>query len=330
MIPETIGRYRLLSPIDQDRAGVVYRAVEQETSRPVALKLIPAEKFPTPAAQQRFLEDARAAAALSHPHLRRLLEAGEAEGGAYLVFEHLEGAALKTLLVPGPVDAEAALAWSAELVEALAAAHAADLVHGELSSSKVFITRDGTVKLLDTGLWRAAVPSGVDLTVEGKLAESGLPASLVAVLAPEQLRGDEPSLRSDLFALGVLLYEITTAQHPFAHPDAVQTMHWVLKRAPEPPSRLQPALPAALDAIIARALEKNPAARFASAHELAEALRAVAAGEPVALPAAAPEELPEESARRVVLRLTAPLWMGIIALVVLAVLWFLFLALRQP
>jgi serine/threonine-protein kinase len=138
------------------------------------------------------------------------------------------------------------------------------------------------------------VPSGRDLRDAAALSESGLEPVAVAVLAPEQIHGAEPDARTDLFALGAVLYLMTTAVQPFADDDANQTMHWVLGRQPEPPSRMNLAVPAALDILVARLLEKEPARRLASAAEAAAALRAVAAGEP--LPASVTEPAPAVAA----------------------------------
>jgi serine/threonine protein kinase len=322
VIPESVGNYKLVAPVERDRAGVVYRAVEQGSERPVAVKLIPADKFADAAAREAFLEEARAAAELSHPNIRRIFDAGEAGGHLYVVMEALEGATLKSVLVGGPVEPETAVAWGAELAEALAAAHEAGVAQGDLTPENVFLTEHGTAKLVDTGLWRATVPSGADLTGAGALEKSGVSPGVVAALAPEQLTGQEPDAKSDLFAFGLLLYQMTTGIHPFADADPVQTMHWVLKRAPEPPSRVAPGVSPALDAIIARAMEKEPESRGGSAAVLAASLRALAAGEPLPAMDAAPA-----SAARVIVRMTAPVWVGLGALAVLAALWYVWLAL---
>ncbi|MBI4466291.1 MAG: serine/threonine protein kinase [Acidobacteria bacterium] len=321
MSPETIGKYRLQAPLGESGRGVVYRAEAQDTNQTVALKLLPAGKFPDPATRQKFLEQARAAVRLSHPNLRQLYEVGESGDTLYLAMEYLEGVTLKSLLVGGRVEAETALAWGAEIAEALAAAHAQGVVHGDLRPAKVIITGQGTVKLLDPGLWRLSPSAGVDLSGEEKLLELGLSAAAVAQLAPEQIRGREPDARSDLFALGALLDEMITGRNPFLGKDAVQTMHLVLRRAPQPASQLAPQVPGALDAVLARALEKEPKARFRSAAELAAALRAVAAG----------EELPAEAAKPVVVvRWTRSLWWGIAGLGAVLAAWFAYLALTRP
>ncbi|HSC77737.1 MAG TPA: serine/threonine-protein kinase [Candidatus Acidoferrales bacterium] len=290
MIPDRINQYRVVAPLGQGRVGIVYRAEDTTDGRAIALKLVPASHFAAPESKQKFLEEARAAAGLAHPHLRQLYDAGESGDQVFLAMEYLDGSTLRSLLVGGPVEPETALAWGAEIADALAAAHAEGVAHGELTTGKVFITEQGMIKLLDAGLWRLEVPSGRDLRDAAALSESGLEPLAVAVLAPEQIHGAEPDARTDLFALGAVLYLMTTGVQPFADDDANQTMHWVLGRQPEPPSRVNSAVPATLDTVVARLLEKEPARRLASAAEAAAALRAVAAGEP--LPASVTEPAP--------------------------------------
>jgi serine/threonine-protein kinase len=332
VIPEAIGKYRVIAPLGQGRVGIVYRAEDTESGRGVALKLVPAAHFPTPEAKQKFLSDAQAAATLSHPHIRPLYEAGESGDQVFLAMEYLEGSTLKTLLLAGPVEPEAALGWGAEIADALAAAHAAGLAQGELTPGKVFITAQSAAKLLDTGLWRLEVASGTDLTQPEAGIGSMVDPTVVATLAPEQVRGAEPSPGTDLFGLGVVLHQMATGGQPFLDVDAAQTMHWVLGRAPEPPSQVNPRMPAALDAVIARLLEKDPRLRLPSAAEAAAALRAVSAGEP--LPPSVTERpvLPVEVAAEAAPAPKSKLayWLVAGGVVLAGVVYFLYRALTQP
>lgn len=326
MIPETIGNYRILGPLGQGSTGVVYKAVRQGENQPVALKLVNPGRFASVARREQFVREARAATEITHPHLRRLYEVGESDDRLYLAMEYLEGSTLKNLLVSGPLATETAVAWAAEIAAGLAAVHEAGVVHGELIPTKVFVTRDGSVKLLDAGLWRLTVPSGVDISQEDTLRAAQLAAGLVGGLAPEQVRGSEPDARSDVFALGTLIYEMVTGRHPFAEASPTASMHRVLEREPEPVTELSPEAPPALSTVLARALAKEPAARYPSAVKMAVALRAVAAGEE--LPA---EEVEEEVVvEQAVEKATSPLWWAIGAAVLLLVLWFLYLALFRP
>ncbi|MGH9789294.1 MAG: serine/threonine-protein kinase [Candidatus Acidiferrales bacterium] len=333
MIPEAIGKYRVIAPLGQGRVGLVYRAEDAESGRAVALKLVPASHFPTPEARQKFLQDAQAAVALSHPHLRQLYEAGESGGQLYLAREYLSGSTLQNLLLGGRVEPVTALAWGIEMAEALAAAHAAGRVHGELTPKKVFITEESTVKLLDTGLWRLSVPSGRDLSEAEKFEQAGLIPPMVAELAPEQIGGAEPDPRTDLFALGVVLYQMIAGENPFVDVEAYQTMQRVLGREPEPPSVVNPKVPWALDEVMARLLEKDPRARLQGASDAAAALRAVAAGEP--LPAAVTERpvipvtaAPEAAAPAPKSKLAY--WLVAGGIVLAGLLWFLYRTFGQP
>lgn len=337
MISETVGKYRVVGPLGQGSTGVVYKAVRQETNQPVVLKAVAPQGLPTDDLREQFTEEAEAALLLNHPRLRQLFDVMEKDGQLYLALEYLEGATLKNLLVSGPVEVGAALAWGAELADGLAAAHEAGVVHGELTSAKVFITQEGTVKLLDAGLWRLSVPTGVDLSEEANLRQAGLSAATVAALAPEQLSGSEPDPRSDIFALGALVYQMVTGRHPFAEASVVDTMYCVLRRAPPPASEIAPQAPLALDAVLARALEKDPEKRCASASELAAALRAVATGEgmPVRAPAAEEASSEKPAPQKVVVIRAAwgamlPFLFALGAVAALLVLWFLYLALTQP
>lgn len=323
-IPETIGNYKIEGPLGKGSVGVVYQALAQDTGQKVALKLIPTSNLPTPEAREKFLQEAQAATRLEHPCLRRLYEVGESDDQFYLALEYLEGGTLKNLLVSGPVaEQQTALEWSAEMAEALTAVHEAGLAHGELTPAKVFITSEGKVKILDPGLWRVALPPGRDLSEKEKLRNASIGGSALAGFTPEQLRGQEPDARSDVFSLGVVVYHILTGRHPFLDPDPVQTMQWILNRMPDPPSHLVPEIPVVLDQVLERALVKDPHRRFQSAGEMAKALRAVAAGEEV------PPELLEIPAVPSP-RPAAPLWMAIGAAVLVLLIWFLYLAFTRP
>jgi serine/threonine protein kinase len=320
VIPEKIAKYKIVGPLGQGSTGVVYQAVDDETQQKVALKVIPPEMFPSAEARDLFLADARAAATLSHPRLRQLYEVGESDGDLYLAMEHLHGSTLRSLLVGGPAEMGSALAWSAEIAEGLAAAHQAGVVHGELFPGKIFLTKEGGLKLLDAGLWRLAVPVGVDLSLESNLRIAKLTASQVAVLAPERIHGQEPDPRSDVFSLGVLIYQMVTGRQPFQENSPVDTMHCVLGRTPPPVSDFVSEVPPALDTVLARALAKEPDERYASAVELAAALRAVAAGEPL------PVEQEAAVARQASKRAAWPLWLAIGAALLLLALWYFYIA----
>jgi serine/threonine-protein kinase len=321
--PDTVGRYRLLTPLGGTPEQRVYQAVAQDTNQPVALKLIALDSLPNYKARGRFLEEARSSTRLTHPGLRRIYEVGRQDDHVYLVMEYLEGAPLRSLLLAGPVAVETALAWGAEMAEALAAAHAKRLAQGQLGTTKVFITSQGTVKLLDTGLWRAAIPVGTDLTREEQLVEK-LDPTTVAVLAPEQLRGQLPDARSDIFALGTLIYEMVAGLSPFADPSPRQAMHWVLERTPAPVSEFRREASVALDGILEQAMAKQAKERFKSASEFSRALSKVARHEPQPFsPMIESEAEPVAGSRPL-------LWVGIGAVLLLLALGVAYLTWVRP
>ena len=330
MIPQTLGKYKVVGPLGKGSTGVVYRAARQDSNLPVVIKEVALDRLPTAQAREQFLDEASDALLLNHIRLRQLLDVIEADDKIFLALEYLEGATLKSLLVSGPVAPEAALAWGAELADALAVAHDAGVVHGELTPAKVFITQEGTVRLLDAGLWRLSVPTGADLSEEARLNASGLTAPVVATLAPEQITGAEPDARSDIFALGVLVYQMITGRQPFLEPALVDTMYCVLRRTPAPVSQLVLETPSALDAVLARAMEKDPEKRFTTAGELAGALRSVAAGEELPREEVAAAPTVESAVARSARQALSPIWIGLGVLALLLVIWFLVLALSRP
>lgn len=326
MIPETIGGYRVLAPLGRSTQGDVYHAVSELSGTPVTLRVILKEIFRNEEARIQFISDARAVQEIEHPHLRRLREVGETDQVVYLSMEYLEGSSLESLLVAGPVEIVAALGWAAEGAEALAALHRRNLVHGHLRPEKVFITAEGHAKLLDGGLWRLLLRTDADLTDEEVLRESGLTPVAVACLAPEQIQGKPPKPQSDIHSLGLVLYEMLTARNPFLSRGVVQSMHWVLKRIPPPPSQLRREVPRRVDAVLAAALAKEPKERFSSTTELAGILRALVEEPEVKVE---PTVAAPVSSRTAWLGLTAPLWLALGGAVVLLLLWFLYLYLTH-
>lgn len=322
-IPKAIDKYRIVSPLGEDAHGVLYRAVAEGSEETVALKLLPPDAFPNENVRKLFLAETRALAEVTNPHLRQVYEAGTTNSGIYVAMEYLQGSTLRNLLVAGPLEVLAALEWTAEICEALEALRTQGMLHGYLRPEKIFITTRGHAKLLDAGLWRLKLPVGLKLSDKKILSVSGLDPVVVGGLAPEQLRGQPPTPRSDIYGLGLVLYELLTGQNPFAHTRAAQSMHWVLGRTPPPPGQLRPGVPPALDEALRRALSKDPEERFDSAPEFAAALRSVRI-EKVEEELAAPVAVPS------LWKLTAPLWVAVGGAIVLLVLWFLYLALTRP
>ena len=288
--------------------GEVYHAVDLKLGRPVALKLLPPWAAQDREATERLLREARAASALSHPNIVTI-HAVEEEGGVpFLVMELVEGETLRERFARGPIPLTEVLELGAQAADALETAHAAHLVHRDIKPSNVVITPRGQLKLLDFGLakrWRPAHEAAGgpgEKTVTAELTTPGTIVGTIAYMSPEQSRGERVDPRTDLFSLGAVLYEAATGRAPFSGASTLAVLHEVATRDPDPPSAVRPGLPYGLDLLLARALAKQRDLRFASAAEMREALRALAAEvsgsappAPRAPAHAGPNNLPAES-----------------------------------
>src|SRR5215813_10592259 len=257
------GRYRLDSLIGRGGMGVVYRATDLELHRRVAVKVI--SENSSDDARERLLREARAAAALNHPHIISVFDVGEANGMPFFVMEFVNGPSLSKA---PPADLSRVVEVAVQICDALDHAHANSIVHRDLKPDNVLLSavgQTGSVKLADLGL---ALPG-----YGTRISRAGVIVGTAAYMAPEQALGQSVDGRTDLYALGVLLYEQTTGRLPFSggEPLAVVSQH---VHAPVvPPRVLRPDLPRALEAVILRLLQKNPTDRFATARETAAALR---------------------------------------------------------
>jgi serine/threonine protein kinase len=280
------GRYRIERQLGEGGMGVVYAATDLQLDRRVAIKVLRSE-VDDPVARKRFLREARAAAALSHPNACRLFEVHEESAPPYLVMELLEGESLSDRLERGPLSRHAAAQVLLPLMDAVAALHRAGLVHRDIKPANVFLTADG-VKLLDFGLARHTErDAGMTVTA---VTTPGAVTGTMRYMAPEQLTGDPVDARTDIFALGVLLFELVTGRIPFAAETNLDWLQSVLRD--DVPAMDDPQL-AALDPIVSRALQRRPADRYERVDEMAEALRAVVSpGAPV------PEEEPRRASER--------------------------------
>jgi eukaryotic-like serine/threonine-protein kinase len=265
-------RYRLEHPLGEGGMGRLFAAVDQQLGRRVAIKLI-REDVDEPSSRDRFLREARAAAVLSHPNACQLFEVGEHDGFPFLVMELLEGESLSTRLERGALSKKEAAEVILQLMDALSAFHKAGLIHRDLKPANVFLTSQG-VKLLDFGLARRTQRS--DTVTAPALTVPGAIAGTMRYMAPEQLTGDPVDARADLFAVGVMLYEMLTGQVPFGPDSNVDWLNAVLTE--DPPPLGTPEL-RALDPVISRALQRRPNDRFATIDEMAAALRQALQGE---------------------------------------------------
>jgi tetratricopeptide (TPR) repeat protein len=261
-----VGRHQLLREIGSGGMGTVYEAEDTQLGRRVAVKLLPPEYSRDPAAKQRFLREARAAAALDHPHICTVHDFGDAEGQLYIVMACYEGETLKARLERGPLPVDEARQVAIQVARGLAHAHEAGIVHRDIKSANVLLSRRGEAKILDFGIAK----TGGDTS----LTRTGISPGTPAYMSPEQAQGKPVDARTDLWSLGVLLYEMLAGRRPFAGSDEQAVLYAIQSRDPEPLARVRPEIPRALDGVVAKALAKNPDDRYQSAAELLADLEA--------------------------------------------------------
>jgi serine/threonine-protein kinase len=262
-IGRIVSHYRVLERLGGGGMGVIYRAHDSRLDRPVALKFIAPEIRADVEAQRRFLQEARAASALDHPNICTIHEIAETEDGRqYIVMSAYEGETLRLRLERSISETEA-LDIATQVAEALAAAHERGIVHRDVKPDNVFLTRGGVVKLLDFGLAQA---------VDNRMSGPGAAEGTVAYMSPEQARGHRADERSDVWALGVILFELLAGARPFAAGNPAAVIDLILTREPDLAARRPDLAPAILD-LVRRALTKDPAGRFGSGREILEGLR---------------------------------------------------------
>ncbi len=270
-----LGRYRILGPLGAGGMGEVYRAHDTGLGRDVAVKVLPPEAASDPEHLARLRREARTLARLSHPGILEVFDVGEKEGVTYVVTELLEGVTLRERLGRGPLPWRRAVEIAADLAEALGAAHGAGVVHRDLKPDNVFLTRDGRVKVLDFGLARPTPAASSESETEDlpALTRPGMVMGTLGYMSPEQLRGEPVDGRSDIFALGCVLWEMLAGRSPFRRSTATETCAAILSEDPPPLELDDPGAPAVLPAVLERCLARDPEARFQSAADLAFLLR---------------------------------------------------------
>jgi len=281
-----VGRYEILEVVRSGRLSEVYRARDTSIDRPVAVKVLPRTLSADAAWLRRFREEARSAGRLDHPSILAIHDVGVHEGRPYLVSEWLEGETLRQRLHEAALPWPRAASLGVAIALGIAAAHEKGIVHQDLKPENLFLTRDGRIKILDFGLAKrvplpAVTPSERESPTLATATEPGAVFGTVGYMSPEQVRGRTTDPRSDIFSLGVILYEAVSGRRTFSAESPVETMMAILREEP-PPIPAEANLPPVVERIIRRCLEKNPEDRFQSARDLAYALEDALRIEPAA------------------------------------------------
>src|ERR1700690_2296773 len=266
MIGQTVSHYRIVGKLGGGGMGVVYEAEDTRLTRHVALKFIPEEMAKDKKSLDRFVREARAASQLNHPGICTIHDIDDNEGHPFIVMEKLEGTSLKDLMRSRKMEVDEILDIGIQVADALSASHAKGIIHRDIKPANIFVAQNGQTKILDFGLAKMVHdPNSSEAAMEDSLTAMGVIPGTAVYMSPEQARGEELDARSDLFSLGVVLYEMATGKKPFATGNVITTLDAVLNQKPVSPLQLNPKLPPDLEGIIGRAMEKERGHRYPNA-----------------------------------------------------------------
>ena len=270
MIGQTISHYKVVEKLGEGGMGAVYRAEDLKLGRTVALKFVLSTLGGGFSGQERLMREAKACAALNHPNITTIYDFGEADSVGFIVMEFVDGRTLQDALADGPLEPPKVIAIGIQIADALEVAHAKGIIHRDLKAANIMLDGSGRVKVMDFGLAKFSESSFV--------TQMGTTLGTAAYMSPEQVRSEELTPQSDIYSLGVVLYELATGGPPFAHAHHLAVMYAVANEDPVPPRERNPMIPAALEAVILKAMAKDASRRYATCGELSAALRAAAAG----------------------------------------------------
>ncbi|MFN7925426.1 MAG: protein kinase [Bryobacteraceae bacterium] len=278
---QVIGDHQVIESIGSGGMGEVYKVRNTLSGRIEAAKVLHAGLEGHAEVVDRFLREIRVLAALSHPNIAPLLTAYRFEGGVVMVMEHVDGVSLRELLDKGPLPAETAVRFAAQVLDALSYAHGKGVVHRDIKPANIMLTREGQIKLMDFGIARGPQ--------EAHLTRTGMTVGSAFYMSPEQIENKDVDARSDIYALGVTLYELVTGVRPFLGDSEFSIMSAHLAASPRPPIEVDPRIPAMLNQVILMAIQKDPAQRFQTAEAMRRALGAIAGpAQPAPVPAPQP------------------------------------------